>query len=446
MRKQYGWGVRGWGASQNNPQKALIKSASLYLSADKADGVSPGINSPLTNPWKDLKGTADCTLVDFAGTSADGWTVQTIPHPNGRESALFNQAVVNGDFSNGTTGWANYAGGVATASNKVLSITGNGTFAIPGIRHLTNVDSILNGKHYIRAKVKVTNSLCTFIRLRLQSSASIGEITISNPVINTDYVIQGVFTVASQTGKLQIELIHGYADNATANGKVMQVDGNAGVFAIPMTGTPYENFTADQMNALVNSTTYWEGDKTLRWNNLTFLNLDGLNSFGQFANIPSIDIVGTGAFALGGFVNLTTQKFQYLYSVGDPNVVASPFFGLQLLNDGSVRFRNGTINGITILPGSTLQNGVLVGLLVYRKNGRLKLRFNKTEAYNQPNTDNLQTSNFKRFGSRIANADGTSHGDFLNGRVGDWFIINNDFDEEKLIKNWDKVCASKYGL
>jgi hypothetical protein len=98
-RKQYGWGVRGWGASQNNPMSALIKSSSVYLSADKADGISPGINSPLTNPWTDLKGDADCTLVNFAGTTADGWTVETI---NGKTNTFLNLDGLNsfGQFAN----------------------------------------------------------------------------------------------------------------------------------------------------------------------------------------------------------------------------------------------------------------------------------------------------------------------------------------------------------
>jgi hypothetical protein len=69
------------------PLQALIKSSNLYLSADKADGMSPGINSPLTNPWTDLKGTADCTLVNFAGTTADGYVTETI---NGKTNTFLN--------------------------------------------------------------------------------------------------------------------------------------------------------------------------------------------------------------------------------------------------------------------------------------------------------------------------------------------------------------------
>jgi hypothetical protein len=45
------------------------------------------LNVPFKNPWTDLKGTADCTLVNFAGTTADGYTVETI---NGKTNTFLN--------------------------------------------------------------------------------------------------------------------------------------------------------------------------------------------------------------------------------------------------------------------------------------------------------------------------------------------------------------------
>ena len=44
----------GFSAAPSNPQAALMQYADFYLSADRPNGVSAGINSPFTNPWVDL--------------------------------------------------------------------------------------------------------------------------------------------------------------------------------------------------------------------------------------------------------------------------------------------------------------------------------------------------------------------------------------------------------
>ena len=172
----------------------------------------------------------------------------------GNEFNTFNQSVVNGNFASGTAGWTAVNGTFSVAS-KIGSLTGDGSAAESRIQYSNAITVPSSNKKFIKARVRVTNSVCTGIYVRLGGGTQMQQVQLS-PVINQYY---DFYFVGTGNTDNFIRIYQTYADAATANGKILEVDGDTGVFAIAMTGTPYENFTADEMNAAIGS--YWEGSK-----------------------------------------------------------------------------------------------------------------------------------------------------------------------------------------
>jgi len=175
--------------------------------------------------------------------------------------------VSNGDFSGGTTGWTGVAA-TLSESNNILSNIGDGSNANPFFKSSSNVFISVDGnKLSFYAKARVTNANCLILNLRLRYGTTndipifTGMKTVSNPIQNQWYEFYGTYILASgDTGFASDVIILGqqqYVDAATANGKVMEVEGyngsnaNAGVFAIKKTGTAFEDYTETQMLALV---------------------------------------------------------------------------------------------------------------------------------------------------------------------------------------------------
>jgi hypothetical protein len=229
-------------------------------------------------------------------------------------SATALQVVVNGDFSGGTDGWS-AIGSNLSVDDKILKITGSGSTA--GVMALGNIGLISAGtKIFAKVRVRITtnNTPNLWIQLeRVDTAAWLGNLAYQMSAIeNNWYEMRGFFTL-TETTNVGIRIQHQYADATTANGKVMEVDGNVGVFTIPLTGTPYESYTADQMNALVN--TYWEG---LRSTQSVELGSRGRNLFDGVLDKGSID-TGTGATVdfneYTRTVNFTRVKGNTVYSL-----------------------------------------------------------------------------------------------------------------------------------
>jgi hypothetical protein len=190
--------------------------------------------------------------------------------------------------------------------------------------------------------------------------------------------------------------------------------------------------------------------ETINGKTNTYLNFDGLNSFLQGSNHPNVDIVGTGDFWIAGIFKtkptLTNQTLVSKSSGGAVSVVeANPQYALEYYTGGDISL---ALAGAyqSIAPSGTLQPNTLYGILVYRVSGVLKTRLNKIQISSLANTRNLISKPHFRIGARASNLDGTTHLSFSNSLISVWAMQNSTFDEEKLIKNWDKVCASKYGL
>ena len=127
------------------------------------------------------------------------------------------QLVTNGDFSDGTTGWT-AVNSTNTASGGILTNTGDGTSVNP---YAFLRQTYINGhKYYATSKVLVTNAVCSRIRTRF--SAGVLDLNIDTPAINTWYQNSGIFTAIGTSYATSVQ--HTYVDNATANGKVVQID------------------------------------------------------------------------------------------------------------------------------------------------------------------------------------------------------------------------------
>lgn len=174
-------------------------NATMLLWGDRADGTNPGVNAPLTNPFTDLIGSNDATLVNFAGTTADGYDVPTgvngqtmlkcdgvdsyctIPNdasidPTGTEDFAIS-AIFKTD-STLETGWLIFKGDSATTPLQF------------GIRLLSNGAIYLNigaSQYYSGAGDIIVDTLYEIIAYRISGTAKVilNEVTQIN-ISNTD--------------------------------------------------------------------------------------------------------------------------------------------------------------------------------------------------------------------------------------------------------------------
>jgi hypothetical protein len=196
--------------------------------------------------------TTTHTQIESIKTVPVGTVDSTVDNFEANGLTLVN-SVVNGDFSDGTTGWTNTTFSTNAVSNNILSNTADGNN--PDARFLSDEFLVENVQWYIYFKVRTTNADTLKFRFYPLSTSAIFEI--NNPIQNQWYEYSTITTAANNQYKF-LQLRHYYADAATANGKVMQVDGNAGVFAINMTALGIASYTEAQMLDLVRSG-YFDG-------------------------------------------------------------------------------------------------------------------------------------------------------------------------------------------
>lgn len=217
--------------------------------------------------------------------------------------------VSNGDFSNGTTGWSN-DGSVLSAASNTLSATGSGISGNPGA--MQNIGTLVPGNiYYLRAKVRVTNTLATSILFRLFFSAgtavSVG--TILAPVQSQWYTLNTIFTPTDQSGAFTMICRSSYPNAETATGKVLEVQ-YAEAFNLTATFGKGNEPTAEQMDEIMSKFTnsWFDGTKNLFRANATLNKLMAVDARTEFemrnfilnSNFSS----GEANWALAGFVDM----------------------------------------------------------------------------------------------------------------------------------------------
>lgn len=161
---------------------------------------------------------------------------------------VFNEEL--SDFTNlvlvqPNNGWTG-ANGVVTGTALSAILTGDGTYLSPYML-CAQTAPVVGHKYYIRAKGKVTNSVCSAMRVLYGGVASPFA---TSPVINTVYDGSAVITAISTDPNSYVLQV--YADAATANGKVMEV---LGLIIIDLTakygaGNEHTSATMDKIKPL----------------------------------------------------------------------------------------------------------------------------------------------------------------------------------------------------
>lgn len=139
----------------------------------------------------------------------------------------------NGDFSNGTTGWY-CVGGSITVTDNILTSVGIGSSTSACDFWRTQTSYTLNHKIFVYFKVRVTNSVAEYIKLNLYNFTGT-SFEVIDPIENRWYDLYTIGTVSSSGSNLTFGVNNRYDLKATAAGKIMEIDGNVGVYAIDLT-------------------------------------------------------------------------------------------------------------------------------------------------------------------------------------------------------------------
>ena len=202
----------------------------LNNKANKEDLITTNADVSATNLRIDTlvinSGDANVEVTDSHVSSVKNTTFTTIKNrfeaiEEGIDFKATNYSV-NGDLSNGTTGWTGGAGTIASTSN-ILTFTANGTQSFTNYAlNTSTLTSSIGKKVYATVQVRVTNSVCQSIVLNIKDSISNVVCTIENPIENQWYTVSGLATM-SGTGNIGIYVYETYIDTATANGKIMEI-------------------------------------------------------------------------------------------------------------------------------------------------------------------------------------------------------------------------------
>ena len=142
-----------------------------------------------------------------------------------RDGLVLANKIVNGNFVNATQ-WGNVASTLAALDNT-LSVTATGTAASARVYQVSSIATAVGKKVFVKAKVRVTNALCK----KIEIWATNPTLTVThlmtvkvNPELNKWYDVSQILTIPNTFPEnVYIQFVQTYADSATANGKVMQL-------------------------------------------------------------------------------------------------------------------------------------------------------------------------------------------------------------------------------
>lgn len=158
--------------------------------------------------------------------------------------------IKDGNFPDGATKWF-AGGGTLSIANNTATSTGNGVVLAPEIYQDTDIEAITGKEVFIRFKAKVTNAATPNIVVHLRGSISgnvYSVINQSSAIQNQEYTVYDIVTITSVlVGKIQLRILHAYADPAEANGKSMEVQE---VLTKDLTAEGLTGETADEINTM----------------------------------------------------------------------------------------------------------------------------------------------------------------------------------------------------
>lgn len=295
--------------ARNSPERNTIyPTLKARLDAVDGDMVKSKFSAPTT---------ATAPIISLPSTAVKGKMGGTL-----KGNTLY-QAVVNGDFANGTSGWLG-VNATLSATSKILSVAGNGGSASPYVQGDANQLKTKNGdKVFCKARVRVTNANCTSIQFNHVATGDTDIlVTINTPVQNQWYDIYAIASKGVDDPTSWLSVIHNYPDAVTANGKIMEIDGNVGVLAIPLSGTSYTDWSASQINNLING--YWEGLGNTKSTKVKSIGKNLLDK-SKFIKNKIVDFNNGGlittidAYQASDFVKLESNATYFLSNNESPN-------------------------------------------------------------------------------------------------------------------------------
>lgn len=172
-------------------------------------------------------------------------------------------AIINNDFSDGTTGWSATTCTISSSDN-ILTVTGNGTGNLPRAAYNSQIVTSTGKKIYYNITMRVTNTESSQLTIIFSSTSGWNwdEGINENPINENEwYTMSGIQTLNSNySGNLIGIYSHGYADAASSNGMQMEIDGTTttGVMLLDLTtiyGTGNEP-TITEMNTILSNSGY----------------------------------------------------------------------------------------------------------------------------------------------------------------------------------------------
>lgn len=401
------------------------------------------LNTPFTNPLIDLKGNAPLTLQGFAGTSASGYTSEPVIRDNG-EPVLFDNLLgsdgnmIDSNADNRADGWSYNA-------IVPISCVGNEALFSPTTQYSNTekrITPISGDTYYFCANIKTASDKWA---ITLQNGGFPTTVTRHSGSGNYEFLSTQVIANSNIEGTALLIWIgaSGFSNITVKQAHLFNVS--------QMFPNPATRPTKTQMDRLVQEliTKYgYINEQIVKMAWVVMLKFDGTNDLG-IANHPSLDITGTGDFAIECvFKTDATLVGSYIISKGSGGGITAQQYALTTETDGRMQLSlEGT--AVAILPIGSLQTNSLYSVLIYRIGGVLKSRKNKVELYNLSNNSNMTTKPYFRVGARTNSADGLTHTTYTNIFLGHLSITNGaitPFTEADLIKKFDKFCFSQFGL
>lgn len=140
---------------------------------------------------------------------------------------VLTNAVTNGNFANGATGWVGDNGSSISAASSVLSVSGTGLQGYTYARNDLATPIVAGRRYYVAATLKQTvGTLAISLAVRLGGSIGAGYATTVAvaPVLNVSYRLSATCALPSNaTGNLKVYPIALFANAAAASGAVFEV-------------------------------------------------------------------------------------------------------------------------------------------------------------------------------------------------------------------------------
>lgn len=358
-----------------------VKPSALSAATVEALRLKLSITGQVAGSFSTALPTSDiATDKVYLFTGTDGAVISTITWKNG-DSALYNGSawtripfqslanyyiksetepkivltnkIVNGNFA--TTGTWTKDGTVLTVAANVGISTGSGTAINPTLYQTLGNIFTTGNLIYVGCKARVTNAICTSMRLNVYDGTQLATISQPTPVQNQWYTLSKIYSYRAGASSFWPTLAHYYATGAAASGQVQEIKDFYVIDLTAAFGAGKEP-SAAQMDAILSTIAYFEPTGYAS-------KIDNLGNILQTASAPA----STDTVLVNQNGVVKAMSLPVLMTDGQPlvnNVAYSfPKFTYKGLLDKIPLFRSKMLNKnkdvVVVLSGTSLTQGSL---------------------------------------------------------------------------------------